>query len=93
MRDGDTNGGTQCDPAALALRALAWTISDEDRGRRLLALTGLTADRLRAAIGEPALLAAVIKFLEAHEPDLIACAEAIQSSPEDLVTARRELER
>ena len=92
MRNDDTNGDAQFDAAALALRALAWTLGDEDRAQRLLALTGLTADHLRAAIGEPAVLAAVIKFLEAYEPDLVSCAEAIDTSPENLVTARRELE-
>lgn len=88
----DTNGEAPTDAAALALRALGWVLSEEDRAQRLLALTGLTAHHLRAALGEPATLAAVIGFLEAYEPDLIACAAAIQSSPEDLVAARRELE-
>ncbi|WP_425500705.1 DUF3572 family protein [Parasphingopyxis algicola] len=88
----DTNGEIGLDAAAVALRALAWILGEEDRAQRLLALTGLTAGHLRAALGEPATLAAVIRFLEAYEPDLIACAEAIQSSPEDLVAARRELE-
>jgi hypothetical protein len=93
MRNGDTNDDAQFDASALALRALAWTLGDENRAQRLLSLTGLTADHLRAAIGEPPVLAAVVKFLEAYEPDLIACAEAIGTSPEELVTARRELER
>jgi len=89
---GDTNNDGLTDAAALALRALAWTLGEEDRARRLLALTGLTADHLRAALGEPATLSAVLRFLEAHEPDLIACAGAIGSPPEALVSARRELE-
>lgn len=96
MRNHDTNGDRACDAefdaSALALRALVWTLGDEDRAQRLLALTGLTADHLRVAIGEPPVLAAVIKFLEAYEPDLIACAEAVGTSPQVLVTARRELE-
>lgn len=93
MQNRDTNTADTLNAEALALRALTWTLSEEDRAQRLLALTGLTADHIRAKIGDPALLSAVIKFLEAYEPDLIACAEGIQCTPEELVTARRELER
>lgn len=92
MQNDDTNGDAEYDAEALALRALAWTLDEEDRAQRLLALTGLTADHLRAAIGLPPVLAAIVKFLEAHEPDLISCAEAIGTSPQNLVNARRELE-
>ena len=93
MQKHDTNNRAGMSADALALQALAWTLSEEDRAQRLLALTGLTADHMRASIDDPTMLAAVIKFLEAFEPDLIACAEAIQCAPEELVTARRELER
>lgn len=81
------------DAEALALRALGWTLSDDARASRLLALTGLTPELLRSRLGEPALLAATLRFLESHEPDLIACAEAIGATPPQLVEARRELER
>ena len=78
--------------AALALHALAWTVGEPARAERLLALTGLTVGDLRASADSPATLAAVLGFLEAHEPDLIACADAIGSTPAALVTAHRELE-
>lgn len=78
--------------ATLALAALTWTLADGDRAARLLALTGLTPDALRARIGEAGLLAATLAFLESHEPDLLACAEAIDVPPERLVAARRRLE-
>jgi hypothetical protein len=81
------------DDAALALRALAWTLGDLGRAERLLALTGLDPATLRARTGEPAILAATLCFLENHEPDLIACAEALEVKPEALVAARRRLER
>jgi hypothetical protein len=77
---------------ALALSALAWSLSNEARGQRLLATTGLTPDQLRTGLGDPALLAAGIRFLEAHEPDLIACASDLGAAPSDLVEARRVLE-
>jgi hypothetical protein len=86
MRDKDSNAET------LALSALAWTLGDGDRAERLLALTGLTPEILRARIGEPSLLSAALGFLEAHEPDLVACAAALDVKPEELVQARARLE-
>ena len=77
--------------AALALAALEWLLGDNVRAARLLAVTGLTPDGLRTRLEEPALLAAILAFLEAHEPDLIACAEAIGHSPAALVNARVSL--
>lgn len=81
------------DPQALALAALAATLSDERRAHRLLDLTGLDATELRARAGEPHLLAATLAFLENHEPDLIAVSDAIGVRPAELVAARTELER
>jgi hypothetical protein len=79
--------------AALALQALAWTLTDSQRANRLLDLTGLDPAELRARAGEASLLAATLGFLEAHEPDLIACADALDVQPGALVAARIELER
>jgi len=81
------------DPIATGLHALAWVVSDQDRADRMLALTGLTGDDLRDRAMEPAVLAAVLGFLEAYEPDLIACAEALDMPPQALVDARGTLER
>jgi len=58
----------------------------------MLFLTGLGADDLRARAADPAVLAAVLAFLEAYEPDLIACAEALDLAPAALVQAREALE-
>jgi len=88
MREADTNSDVQ----AIALHALAWTLGEPNRAERLIALTGLAPDDLRARIGDPAVLAACLGFLEGHEPDLIACAESIGATPERLVAARRALE-
>ena len=82
----------QGDPAMLALGALGWILTDADRASRMLALTGLTPDVLRDGVSESATLAAIITFLESHEPDLIAAAEHIGVKPESLVRARAELE-
>lgn len=77
----------------LALAALGWILEDQDRAARLLSLTGLKPDDLRAGLGNPAVLAAVVEFLANHEPDLIRCAEALAVTPEELVDAAKELAR
>lgn len=80
------------DPAMLALGALGWILSDADRAARMLNLTGLTPDMLRDGVSENATLAAVLAFLEGHEPDLMAAAEHLGVDPTMLVRARQELE-
>ena len=80
------------DPETLALSALAATLSDERRARRFLDLSGIDTVELRRMAGEPRLLAALIRFLEAHEPDLVSVAEEIGVAPAVLVEARRTLE-
>ena len=75
----------------LALEALGWALTDERRAERLLSLTGLTPERLRHGIAERAVQAAVLEFLAGHEPDLIAAAVALDTKPEALVAAAREL--
>jgi uncharacterized protein DUF3572 len=80
------------DPQAIALAALAATLADPRRAQRFVDLTGIGTDELRRRIAEPPLLAAVIRFLEAHEPDLMTVSEELGVSPDVLVQARRELE-
>ncbi len=79
------------DPDVLLLGALAWVCSDDLRGQRLLDLTGLDASELRARATDPAILAATGDFLSSHEPDLIACAEALDCAPTDIIAATRAL--
>ncbi|MFM5906517.1 MAG: DUF3572 domain-containing protein [Novosphingobium sp.] len=83
----------EVDPQTLALSALVWVLGDEDRRERLLALTGLTPDALRAGLGDVGLLGAVLDFLCTHEPDLIAACAALDVTPETLVSARERLAR
>ena len=66
-------------------------LGDGLRAERLLSLTGLTADELRAGLTDPALLGAVLDFLCAHEPDLVAAADALDVTPAQLVAARESL--
>ena len=83
---------TSNDPQALALTALAATLQDERRAQRFLELTGIGTGELRSGLDDPRVLAAVLSFLEAHEPDLIAVAHAIGVEPERLVRARQDLD-
>lgn len=71
----------------LALRALAIVIADEKLRERFQQLTGFDAETLRARAGEADVLSAVIAFLSAHEPDLIAVAEALDVPPAVLAAA------
>jgi len=80
------------DPVALALAALAATLSDQRRAQRFLDLTGIGTEELKLGLNDPALLAALLRFLEAHEPDLISVAEKLGCKPEELVEARTQLE-
>ena len=84
--------GTPTDAHALALTALAATLSDERRARRFLDLTGIGTDDLRRTASQAHLLSALIGFLEAHEPDLLSVSQQIGVKPETLVAARRSLE-
>jgi hypothetical protein len=81
------------DPAVIALHALAWVLVDEARADRFLATTGLDAAALRTRIDDPQALAAVLSFVEAHEPDLVACAADQGVAPGAIVAARAALER
>ena len=80
------------DPATIALSALAATLTDERRAERFLSITGLSPDGIRASLSDRHTLAACLAFLESHEPDLLAVAEAIGERPETLIAARAELE-
>lgn len=80
------------DPTMLALAALGWILNDGERAGRMLNLTGLTPDILRGGVTENATLAAILTFLESHEPDLVAASEHMGVEPMALVKARMELE-
>ena len=77
---------------ALGLGALAATLGDDRRAQRFLDLTGIGTDELKSRAADPVLLAALIAFLEAHEPDLIAVSEAMGVDPASLSAARLRLE-
>ena len=86
-------GATPNDASALALRALAATLGDQRLAERFLSLSGIDPPDLRQRASDPEILAALLRFLEAHEPDLVAIAEELGVRPAALVAARQELEQ
>ena len=81
------------DPTAVALRALAATLGNQRLAERFLSLSGIEPPELRQRASHPQVLAALLRFLEAHEPDLVAIAHELGVKPAELVAARRELEQ
>ena len=79
------------DAPGISLLALAWVLSDPARAGRFLALTGLTPDTLRASAAETSTQRAVLDFLCAHEPDLVAAAESLGIKPAELAAMRERL--
>lgn len=73
---------------SVALRLIGWIVSDSVRAERMLSLTGLDPDSLRASLGNRTVLAAMMDFVINHEPDLLACAEALEIAPASLVATR-----
>jgi uncharacterized protein DUF3572 len=68
-------------------------LSDDSRAQRFLDLTGLTPEQLRGRIESPELQLSVLEFLCAHEPDLLAAAEALGVEPGAIAAARESLGR
>jgi hypothetical protein len=81
------------DPTAIALRALAATLGEQRLATRFLSLSGIEPPELRQRASDPDVLVALLRFLEAHEPDLVAIAQELGVKPVALVAARRELEQ
>lgn len=66
-------------------------LADERRAQRFLDLTGLTPEQLRGRIETRELQLSVLEFLCAHEPDLLAAAEALGIEPAAIAAARERL--
>jgi Protein of unknown function (DUF3572) len=81
----------QSDAEAIATDALAWLGEDGERLQRFLALSGLGPQNLRRAAAEPGFLAAILDYLAANEPLLIAFSDRIQRRPDNIMQARRRL--
>ncbi len=75
----------------LAIRALAFLGSDQDRAERFLRLTGLTPETLRTAGDDPRFLVSLLDYLLSDERVLVGFAQDIGVDPETVVAARGAL--
>jgi hypothetical protein len=76
---------------AIGIRALAFVAGDPELLPRFLSITGIDAGRIREAARQPGFLAGVLDFVLAHEPTVMAFAEASGLDPSSLAAARRAL--
>lgn len=76
---------------ALALAAMQWLASDEDRLQRFLDLSGIAPDTLRARLGEPAFLVGVLDHLLGDEKLLIDFSAWSDTPPSAVGAARRAI--
>jgi hypothetical protein len=75
----------------LAMRALAFLTTDEDRLLRFLALTGLDAGDVRGLLGERGFHLAILDHIAADEPLLMAFVDQEALPPQMVGRARRAL--
>ena len=87
MRRRETN---EQELSTLAIQALVWVLGEDSRAQRFLSLTGLEPDDLRTRLGDPDMHEAIRLFLEGHQPDLLACADALGVKPELLLPEPKE---
>jgi Protein of unknown function (DUF3572) len=79
------------DPETVALQALTFIASDDDRLQRFLGLTGIEPGSLRILAQDPAGLGSVLDYMLGWEPLLLEFAEAEKLPPESIAAARRKL--
>jgi hypothetical protein len=76
---------------ALALRAVALVVADEDLLPRFLAITGSGPDDLRRRIGDADFLGAVLDFVLEDDRLVQRLAEGAGIAPEQVLLARSKL--
>jgi len=76
---------------AVAVSALAFLASDDERLERFVALAGIDTGRIREIAGQPEFLAAVMDHLMSEETLLLAFAANEGLRPEDVVRAAHAL--
>lgn len=79
------------DPETLALQALAFLTSDDDRLSHFLGLTGLDGGALRGIAHDPHGLGAVLDYLLGFEPLLLEFATEIGVDPAIIAAQRHRL--
>jgi hypothetical protein len=75
----------------MALNALVFLASDDDRLLDFVAITGLALEDVRDSADNPVMLAGVMDYVLHNEPLLIAFAEDHSLAPDQVVLARNYL--
>ncbi len=81
----------QQDAEILALQALAFVAGEPNLLSRFMALTGVDEATLKDMASDASFLLAVLEFLLANEPDLIAFCESCEIAPTLPARARNSL--
>ncbi|OAN44848.1 hypothetical protein A6A04_08175 [Paramagnetospirillum marisnigri] len=84
-------GGAATQAEIVALRALAWLMSDEDRALRFLTASGCDATSLRRRANDPLLLGSVLDVIMEDEASLIEFSAWADLEPAAAARARRLL--
>lgn len=71
----------------IAAEGLAFLAADERRLTRFLSLTGLSPPELRAALGAPETLRAVLEHVSEDESLLLVFAASVSRRPEEVTAA------
>jgi hypothetical protein len=82
---------TRGDAETLAIRAVAFLAAREELLLRFVALSGMGVDQLRASLGDPAVLGAVLDFVLADEALVLELAAALEVAADLPARARRLL--
>lgn len=81
----------ESNPEILAAQVLGCMANDSERLGRFLSLTGLTPNTLRQGAGTSQFLAAILEYVLADEPLLIAVAGELHITPDAIAQAHRRL--
>lgn len=92
MQHFQQNNAKKAETDELAVDIFGWMAAEPELLGRFLALTGLTAQQLRGFTQEPGFAAAVIGFIAAHEPTLLAFCRDNDVAPEVVARAWQRLE-
>jgi len=73
---------------SVALQAFSFIAGDEERLSRFLQITGLQSQTIRSAASSPDFYAAILDYVAADEPLLLAAAQALKTKPEHIMQAK-----
>jgi len=78
---------TRDEAESLALGAFSYISNNDEELGRFLAASGLRPDTIRSAASSPGFFAAILDYIAAYEPLLLAVAKELNVKPERLMEA------